>query len=203
MEIRPRTRGLHQSLGRIRLRKGLYCGRICWFAVRCDHRGNHRFRDGWEHRTDHRTGLGHDDVLFVSRRYEEMIWLDLLVLSIASHQAVVVWLLPGGPLEELRLWLEAYFTGRVAALLTTPNRQSLCWQLRFWWRSKLLKLVSCLVCLHHWWPALLILSGYLPSLWLPDPWATILRLPSWSLAATWLGLRLQELFHDAEDGNFS
>lgn len=88
--------------------------------------------------------------------------VDLLALALAARAVLDVWLDEDSVLAELRA-------------------RTQLWD-RWFWKT----LFNCRFCLSYHVPALLVFGCYGWSLFLPDPWAVVVKLPLYSLAATGL-----------------
>ena len=102
-----------------------------------------------------------------------MSWLDFVAVALAAGTPINAWLYQFSILASLRervvVWGESHGDSTD-------------------FRSKLAQLLTCRFCMSHWTPALLILLFYLPSLFLREPYCTVVKLPIYSLAATRLTL---------------
>lgn len=85
--------------------------------------------------------------------------LDLLALALAARAVLDVWF------DE-------------DSVLADPRARTQLWQSWFW-RT----LFNCRFCMSYWVPAGL-LGFFVASLFLPDPWAVVAKLPIYGLAAT-------------------
>lgn len=102
-----------------------------------------------------------------------MTWLDFVVLVLAVGTPINVWLYEESILAGWREWIFAW---------AEFNGEESRWRDRL--RYKLGELLSCRFCMSHWVPIILIVLFYLPSLFIIEPWSTVVKLPVYSLAAT-------------------
>jgi hypothetical protein len=111
-----------------------------------------------------------------------MLLTDLFALGLAAGVPVNAWLHKGGIFEEKREKIGTWGDpdSETESFNTKAERR----------RGLVAQLLICRFCLSHHTPWILILLFYLPSLWLVDPWSTIVKLPVYSLAATRLSLLL-------------
>jgi hypothetical protein len=80
----------------------------------------------------------------------------------------------------VRALLEAWFNED--SILAERRAATQEWASWFW-----SKLLNCRLCLSYWVPPVaLILPFYVASLFLPDPWSVVAKLPIYSLAVTGL-----------------
>jgi len=102
-----------------------------------------------------------------------MTWLDFTALALAASGVVDVW--KNGSIFALPRAIAA----DAAEMDAVQDRRTL--------RGTLGELLTCEFCLSHHTPWLLAVLFFLPALFVTGPWAFILKLPVYSLAATRLG----------------
>jgi len=107
-----------------------------------------------------------------------MTLIDLLVLAMAAHTLVSVWLQDGGLFESWRDWLRAWATPtmRQHSSYEMPTRWSMV-------RMKIAYLAECRFCLTCQACFWLLVLFWLPGYWLPAIWGEILYVPVYALAA--------------------
>jgi hypothetical protein len=118
-----------------------------------------------------------------------MTWLDFVALTFAASAVVDVWR-NGSIFAMARAVLESRADDdhspneSASSYAGSSGRVSWFWQ---YLPMFLVRMLNCSFCCSHHTPWMLAVVFFLPALWLTGPWAWLLKLPVYSLAATRLG----------------
>jgi hypothetical protein len=119
-----------------------------------------------------------------------MLVFDFVAVALAAGAAVNAWLKENGLFSEWLAKIEAW--GEDGPPVSSEQYAHFCrrsparahaaaWQR--WLRHKIAYLLNCRVCLTYHAAAWLLLIFFLPSLFMPAPWSTLIKLPIYALAA--------------------
>jgi hypothetical protein len=114
-----------------------------------------------------------------------MTWLDFVALIAATGVPVNAWLYEDSIIAGWREWFIAW--GDYAIPADAADFSPTLWQRS---RARIAQLLSCRFCMSHWVPVMLIVAFFIPSLWMPSPWSTVIKFPVYFLAATRFSLIL-------------